>query len=553
MPAPTATGFVPGAPIVYDDATKGSGLDQFVHCSGSANKTTILEVTSGGVALFDYDGDGWQDVYLINGSTVDALKGRDPAPKAALFRNLGGKRFENVTDRAGVGNERWGMGVAAGDFDGDGWTDLYVTNFGPSRLFRNRGDGTFEDVAVRAGVAVHGWTTGATFGDYDGDGKLDLFVAGYVTFDVDRPTPPPKNGAPRICTYRGVPVMCGPIVYKGQRDWLFRNRGDGTFEDASDKAGVADRSGGYGLGAAFVDVDNDGRLDIAVANDSSPNFLYRNLGNGTFEDVGMASGFGFTDDGIVQACMGLAVGDYDNDGLDDFYVTNFSDEFNTLYHNEGGGSFSDVTLQSGQRDLTTPFLGWGTGFFDFDNDGLKDLFVANGHVYPEATVNDWGTSWDQRPLLLRNTGSKFAAVPAAPNSGLAMLRCARGMAFGDIDNDGDVDVVMNNLSSAPTLLINRGTPENHWITLDLVSGPTRPGPPVGAVVKCKAGGTRQRAVVTSGGSFASQPDLRVHFGLGGAAAVECLEIRWPSGRVEGITISEVDRIVRVREGEGSQK
>lgn len=549
----TAGGFVDNAPVVFVDDTAKSGIGGFVVKTSLGKKRYILETTSGGVAIFDFDNDGWLDIFLVNGSTLGALAGKEPSPKAALFRNRRDGSFEDVTAKAGVANERYGMGAAAADFDNDGWTDLYVTNFGKSRLYRNRGDGTFEDVAGRAGVTFDSWATGATFGDYDRDGLLDLFVAGYVRFDLEHPPESGPNGLGfNFCNYRGVPVMCGPRGLKGEGDRLYRNRGDGTFEDATTKAGVGDPGGAYGFGCAFFDADNDGDLDLAVANDSVANFLYLNRGDGTFEDVSLASGFALSENGREQACMGLGVGDYDNDGRDDLYVTNFSDDSNTLYHNDGGANFTDVTFQAGHGEPTIPFLGWGAGFFDFDNDGLKDVFVANGHVYPEVDANDWGMTWAERPLLFRNKdGKRFDLVPAATGSGLAVLRSARGAAWGDLDNDGRVDVVISAIDGPAALLRNRAGTSAHWLSVKLVGGKGSPRDATGAVVTCTTGAVRQRGLALSGGSYMSQSDVRVHFGLGKAARVDRLEVRWPSGKVETFAVPAIDRIITLTEGKGT--
>src|SRR5580700_5507345 len=373
----TAGGFVDGAPVVFEDITHAAGLDKFHHKSGTPEKTTILETPGSGVALIDYDNDGWLDIYLLNGSTVPAMKGKEAPPRAMLFHNNHDGTFSDVTDKAGVANERWGFGVAVADYDNDGWPDIYVANYGKNRLYHNNHDGTFTDVAEKAGVTLGGWSTGPTWGDYDRDGLLDLFVPGYVKFDVNHP---PRGG--KSCQFRGMNVFCGPQGLPGESDHLFHSNGDGTFTDVSVKAGVSDPAGLYGLASVFVDVDDVGWLDLAVANDSVPNYLYRNRRDGTFEDIGLASGFALADDGHAQASMGIAVGDYNRDGKVDFYLTAFSDDYNSLYRNEGAGNFSEIAYRAGLGYPTIPFLGWGTGFLDFDNDGLLDIFVANGHVYP---------------------------------------------------------------------------------------------------------------------------------------------------------------------------
>jgi hypothetical protein len=548
----TAGGFVDGAPVIFVDITHQSGLDKFHHRSGEPGKTTILETPGSGLALLDYDNDGWLDVFLLNGSTVAALKGKESAPRAMLLHNNHDGTFTDVTDQAGVANERWGFGVAIGDYDNDGWPDIYVSNFGKNRLYHNNHDGTFTDVAEKAGVTLGGWSTGATWGDYDHDGYLDLFVPGYVKFDISNPPISGQGGLPAgFCQFRGVTVMCGPRGLPGEPDHLFHNNHDGTFTDVSVKAGVDDKRGYYGLSSVFLDVDDDGWLDIAVANDSVPKYLYRNKHDGTFEDISYLSGFALNDEGREQAAMGIGVGDYNRDGRVDLYITNFSDDYNTLYRNDGDASFTDVSSKAGIANVTIPFLGWGTAFIDFDNDGLLDIFVANGHVYPAVDKTDWGTTYAQRPLLLRNlNGSKFEEVPPATGSGLAVLKAARGAAFGDLFNDGHVDVVLNNMDDTPTLLRNVAKNGNHWIAFRLVGAEKSPRDAIGAKVFLTTAGVRQRADVFSGGSYASSSDQRPHFGLGLASKVDKVEIFWPSGMKSEIVPPAVDRIYTVVEGKG---
>lgn len=548
----TAGGFVDGAPLVFANITHSAGLDKFHHRSGTPEKQTIIETPGSGVALLDYDNDGWLDIYLLNGSTVAALKGQEDPPHAMLLHNNHDGTFTDVTDKAGVANERWGFGVAVGDYDNDGWPDIYVSNFGKNRLYHNNHDGTFTDVAEKAGVTLGGWSTGATWGDYDHDGRLDLFVPGYAKFDSDHPPFSGQGGLPAgFCQFRSVEVMCGPRGLPGEGDHLFHNNGDGTFTDVSVKAGVSDPRGYYGFASVFVDVDDDGWLDLAVANDSVPKYLYRNKHDGTFEDISYLSGFALNDEGREQASMGIAVGDFNRDGKVDFYITNFSDDYNTLYRNDGDANFSDITARAKIATLTIPFLGWGTGFLDYDNDGLLDIFVANGHVYPGVDKQDWGTTWAQRPLLLRNLdGARFEEVPPATGSGLAVVVTARGAAFGDLFNDGRIDVVLNNIDSAPTLLRNVVKNSNHWLTFKLVGGPKSPRDAIGAKVFVTTGAVRQRADVFSGGSYASSSDQRLHFGLGSATKVDKVEIEWPSGAKQEISIPAVDRIYKVVEGKG---
>lgn len=546
----TAGGFVDGAPVVFIDITEQSGLNKFRHRSGTPEKKTIIETPGSGVALLDYDNDGWLDIYLLNGSTMSALQGKEPPPRAMLFHNNHDGTFTDVTDKAGVANERWGFGTAVADYDNDGWPDIYVANFGKNRLYHNNHDGTFTDVAEKAGVTVGGWSAGPTWGDYDHDGRLDLFVPGYVKFDQNHP-PIAGQGSipPNFCQFRGVAVMCGPRGLHGEADHLFHNNGDGTFTDVSLKAGVSDPSGYYGLASVFVDVDDDGWVDLVVANDSTPNYLYRNRHNGTFEDVSYESGFALSEDGREQASMGIAVGDYNRDGKVDLFTTTFSDDYKTLYRNDGGGNFSDISYQAGLADPTIPFLAWGTGFLDFDNDGLLDIFIANGHVYPEADQHDWGSTWAERPQLFRNlNGSKFEEVAPATGSGLADVISARGAAFGDLFNDGHIDVVINNIDSTPTLLRNVVKNKNHWLTLKLVGGSKSPRDAIGTKIFLTAGGVRQRADVFSGGSYGSSSDPRVHFGLGSTTKIDKVEIHWPSGLKQEIAAPEIDRIITVEEG-----
>ncbi len=465
----------PNAPVVFADVTEKTALREFIHRSGTPQKNYIFEAPSGAVALFDYDGDELLDIYVLNGSTIPALQGKEKPPRSALYRNLGGWKFEEVTNKAGVANERWGMGVAVADYDNDGRPDLFVSNLGVSRLYHNNGDETFTDVAEKLNVARKGWSTGATWGDYDGDGRLDLFVPGYVELDFDKLPPSPadssKPGArgQNFCQFRGVAVMCGPRGLTGEGDTLYRQKPDGTFEDVSKKAGVDDPQRYYGFTSSFVHANDDDLLDLIVVNDSTPNQLYINKGNGTFEETGYPSGVALNENGREQAGMGLAIGDYDNDGQVDFHITNFSDDSNTLYHNDGEGNFTDVTFPTGLGEPSIPFLGWGTSFLDYDNDGWSDLIVANGHVYPAVDDHQWGTSYAQQPLLFRNLkNGRFERIGAVPGSGLARALTARGLAVGDLDNDGRLDVVMNNIDSRPTVLRNVASPAGNWLSIRLV-------------------------------------------------------------------------------------
>jgi enediyne biosynthesis protein E4 len=548
----TAGGFVDSGPVVFEDITKQSGLASWHHTMGTPEKQFIIEANGSGVGLIDYDNDGWLDIYLVNGSTYDALDGKAEPPHAALFHNNHDGTFTNVAAKAGVTNDRWGFGVAIGDYDNDGWPDIFVANYGKNRLYHNNHDGTFTDVGEKAGITLGNWSAGVTFGDYDGDGRLDIFVSGYVHFDRSNlPVPGTKAVGYSFCNFRGVGVMCGPRGLEGEPDHLFHNNGDGTFTDVSVKAGVSDPNKYYGFSSVFVDLNNDGKVDLAVADDSTPNYLYINKGNGTFEDDSYASGFALNQDGREVAAMGLAVGDYENNGLDDLLVTTFSDDYKVLFHNDGDANYTDVSYHAGIAQDTIPFLGWGVEFIDYDNDGWKDLMMVNGHVYPSVDKYDWGTTFAERPLLYRNLqGKKFQLVPPVKDTGLAVVTPGRGAAFGDLFNDGKIDVVINSLDTTPVLLRNVNADHHHWVEMKLVGGAKSPRDAVGATVYLMANGMKQREDVMSGGSYISSNDQRVHFGLGDAGTVDGVEIHWPSGAVEKLKLPNVDRIFTVQEGKG---
>ena len=550
----TAGGFIKDGPVLFKDIARQAGLTAWKHVMGTPEKKYIIEANGSGVCLLDYDNDGWLDIYLVNGSTYDAESGKVAPPKAALFHNNHDGTFTNVTDKAGVANGRWGFGCAVADYDNDGWPDIYVTNFGKNRLYHNNHDGTFTDVAEKAGVALGNWSTGATWGDYDGDGRLDLFVPGYVHYDLANPPASGDKGvAYSFCQFRGENVMCGPRGLQGEPDHLFHNYGDGTFTDVSDKAGVADKNGYYGLTSLFVDVNNDGRPDLLVGNDSTPNYLYLNKGDGTFEDISYASGYALNENGRETATMGIAAGDYQNNGLVDLYNTTFSDDYNPLYRNDGDANFTDISYQLGIAEPTVPFLGWGDAFFDYDNDGWKDLIVANGHVYPIVDKEPWGTSFAQRPLLFHNIeGKRFDLVPAVEGTALAQTYVGRGLAVGDLFNDGKLDVVINVMDGVPALLRNVSPDKHHWIGFKLVGGLKSPRDAVGATVYLTANKMRQRGDVISGGSYASTSDPRLHFGLGDATTIDDIEVHWPSGAKEHFPAPQIDRIVTLKEGQGKK-
>ncbi|MDQ3131658.1 MAG: CRTAC1 family protein [Acidobacteriota bacterium] len=551
------------APRVFEDVTAQTVLKDFRCVSGGKAKEYILETTACTVAVFDYDNDGKPDIYLLNGSTMNAELGREKAPKSALYRNLGNWKFEDVTEKAGVANERWGMGAAIGDYDNDGFSDIFVGNYGTSRLYKNNRNGTFTDVAAKVGLDIKGWHTGATFGDYDKDGRLDIFIPAYLEFDLKNLPPSPlatekQNGGKNPCQFRGQPVMCGPRGLKGAKDRLFHQKADGTFEEVGDKIGVRDEGDLYGFASVFIDVDDDKDLDLLVVNDSTPKQLYLNNGSGAFEEIGYPSGIALNENGREQAGMGLAVGDYDNDGRVDFYITNFSDDSNTLYRNDGDANFTDITFQAGLGEPTIPFLGWGTSFLDYDNDGWKDVVVANGHVYPAVDDFQWGTSFAQQILLFQNTKPatknnqiRYERIAAAPNSGLAKAFTARGIAAADFDGDGRLDLIVNNLDSAPALLRNVAEAKGNWLALKLVGDSSKKTPKdaVGSTVYATTGKLRQRFDVTSGAGYASQNDQTIHIGLGGAVKIDSLEIIWANGETQKIAVDKINRMMTIKQSD----
>jgi enediyne biosynthesis protein E4 len=559
----TAGGFVDTGPVIFEDITKQAGLAGWRHKMGVPEKNFIVETNGSGVCLIDYDNDGWLDIYLVNGSTFDALDGKEETPHAALFHNNHDGTFTDVSAQAGVTNDRWGYGCSVADYDNDGWPDLFVGNYGKNRLYHNNHDGTFTDVAEKAGVALGNWSTGSAWGDYDGDGLLDLYVAGYVHFDRDNlPIGGSKAMGYSYCQYRGTAVNCGPRGLTGEPDHLFHNNGDGTFTDVTAKAGVEDKDRYYGFTAIFIDLNGGGKPDLVVGNDSTPNYLYVNKGNGTFDDESYLSGFALNSDGREIASMGVAAGDYENNGQVDFFITDFGDDYKVLFHNDGDASFTDVSYKAGVAQTTIPFVGWGDGFIDYDNDGWLDLFMVNGHVYPQVDQHEWGTTFAERPLLFHNVpdpsgkGRKFAYVPPVKGTGLADVIPGRGAAFGDLFNDGKIDVVINPIDGPPVLLRNVNPDHHHWVELKLVGGgktATSPGSPrdaTCATAYLTANGMRQRQDVLASGSYISANDRRLHFGLGDATNAGSVEIHWPSGAKETIKLPAVDRIYTISEGKG---
>jgi hypothetical protein len=533
-----------GIPQLID--ITGSTRIQFDHLSSPAKKY-IVESMSGGVAIIDYDRDGWPDIYFTNAPSIDmALAGRKA--RSALYHNNHDGTFTDVTDKAGVGNPCWAMGASIGDYDNDGWPDLLVTCFGGVTLFRNNRDGTFSNVTTQAGLGRDsGWATGAAFGDYDRDGWVDLFVAHYVDLDLKDL---PEFGSKPTCQYHGIAVQCGPRGLKGSPDALYHNNGNGTFTEVAKTAGVADTQRFFGLTAVWSDFNNDGRLDLFVANDGEPNYLYRNDGNGHFTEVALDAGVAVNLDGGEQANMGVALGDYEHKGLFSIAITHFSEEYAALYRNDGALNFTDVSYASGIARGTTPYVGWGDAFFDLDNDGWPDLILVNGHVYPQVDTKDIGTSFREPKLLYLNQhNGTFRDVSKLAGAAIQIPQVSRGLAVGDLFNDGHLEIVVENLEGEPMILRTQGGPRNHWIGIQLEGVKGNPLA-LNARLRATAGDLVQQDEVRSGGSYLSQNDLRIHFGLAGHEKVDKMEIFWPSGRVETLTNLAADRFYILKEGQG---
>jgi hypothetical protein len=558
----TAGGFVDSGPVIFEDIAKKAGLSVWTHKMGVPEKNFIVETNGSGVCLIDYDNDGWPDIYLVNGATFDSLDGKEEPPHAALFRNNHDGTFTDVTQKAGVANDRWGYGCSVADYDNDGWPDLYVGNYGKNRLYHNNHDGTFTDKAEEAHVELGNWSPGSAWGDYDGDGLLDLYVTGYVHFDRDNlPIAGTKAVGYASCLYRGASVNCGPRGLIGEPDHLFHNNGDGTFTDTTAKAGIVDKDKYYGFTVIFASLKGDGKPDLLVGNDSEPNFLYVNKGDGTFDDESYVSGFALNKDGREIASMGIAAGDYENNGLLDFFVSDFGDDYKVLFHNDGETSFTDVSYRAGIAQTTIPFVGWGDGFLDYDNDGWLDLFEVNGHVYPQVDKHEWGTTFAERPLLFHNVPDgpkdrKFEYVPPVKDSGLAVVIPGRGAAFGDLFNDGKIDVIINPIDGPPVLLRNVNPDHHHWVEMKLVggvnpaTGKKSPRDATCSTVFLKANGMRQRQDVLASGSYIGANDRRLHFGLGNATDAGTAEIHWSSGAKQLVKLPAVDRIYTITEGKG---
>ncbi|WP_158785501.1 CRTAC1 family protein [Granulicella sp. L46] len=534
-----------GRPVPQlEDVTAASNI-AFKHTS-DPSKRYIVESMSGGVVLIDYDRDGWPDIYFTNAPTVEmAVKGEKSL--GVLYHNNHDGTFTDVTAKAALNTRCFAMGGAVGDYNNDGWPDLYVTCLGGNILYRNNGDGTFTDVTAKAGVSDGRWSTGAAFGDYDGDGFVDLMVTNYVDFHLDDM---PGFGSAAFCKYRGIDVQCGPRGLRGAGDALFHNNGDGTFTDISKTAGVDDPNGYYGLAVVWVDFNNTGRPDIYVANDSTPKFLYQNLGGGKFKEIGLESGTAVSEDGSEQASMGLAIGDYNHTGRPSIYVTNFSDENDLLYRNDGKWNFTEVSYPSGVAVPSLPYVKWGTAFVDLDNDGWLDLIAVDGHVYPQVDTLPSGARYREPKLLqLNQQDGTFCDASVQAGKALTESRVSRGLAVGDLFNDGNMDVVVGDIDGAPMLLRNRGIPGRHWVSFEL-QGTRSNRLALNARIAIVAGGMTQTSEILSGGSYLSQNDLRVHFGLGSATNVDSVQIHWPSGKSETLPPLAADHFYSVVEGRG---
>jgi hypothetical protein len=532
--------------VQFTEVSRQAGIDSFRHVAGGPNKEYIVESKGGGVAVFDYDGDGWMDIFLVSGATFEDLQGPPSAipRRNKLFRNNHDGTFTDVTSLAGLTDAGWGMGASAADYDNDGHTDLYITYYGQNVLYHNNGNGTFTDVTSKAGVSAGGWSTGAAWGDYDRDGDLDLYVARYIDFVRGEI---PRRGSSPFCQYNGVPVLCGPRGLKPLGDILYRNNGDGTFTDVTREALGPDLPQYYGFTPLWLDTDSDGWPDLYVADDGTPNLLYHNRGDGTFEEIGAVAGCAYSRDGLEQSSMGADFGDFNHDGNLDIFVASFSDDYNTLYRNLGRGSFSDVTVEAGLYSVSWNMVSWGTKFIDYDLDGWPDLFIANGHVYPEA--DQWGmeTGFRQHPQVLRNErDGTFKDMTAELGPGLLRKDLGRGVAVGDLDNDGDMDVVINNLDGHPWLLRCDSASDAQWILIEL-QGTRSNRDGLGARVFVRTAGFEQMQEAHRSGGFCASNDPRVHFGLGNATLIDELEIRWPSGVIQKFKAVKSRQILHIKE------
>ncbi len=537
-------------PATFVDVAKEAGLKMRFASGSEQSKKYIVEANGTGVAFLDYNNDGRQDLFLVNGSTLEGFP-EGTAPTNHLYRNEGGGRFADVTREANLAKSGWGNGVCIADFDNDGFDDLYVTYWGTNVLYRNDGKGKFSDVTARAGVGGSGkeWSSGCTFIDYDRDGNADLFVTSYQAFDLAKA---PLPGKASNCEWKGMPVFCGPRGMPFGKATLYRNRGDGTFEDVTEKAGIASVQGYYAFTAVAADLNQDGWTDLYVACDSTPSLFFRNNKNGTFSDIATETGVAYNEHGFEQGGMGIGVGDFDNDGRLDLIKTNFSGDYPNLYHSIGGGIFEDLVVKAGLA-INPQYVGWGVGFADLDNDGWKDVFQVNGHVYPELDRKDGSEKYSNPRLVYRNLGNgAFEDVSAMAGAGAAQKRSSRGAAFGDFDNDGDVDVLVMNMGETPSLLRNDLKSANRWLKVAL-RGTKSNRSAIGATVVVEAGKTRQADAVLSQSSYISHNDSRLHFGLGAEARADRIVVRWPNGNEEKFPGAAAGRLVLLVEGSGETK
>ena len=530
----------------FEDIGQQAGL-RVSHVS-SADKSYIIESVSGGIGLMDCDNDGKLDIVAVHGSTVDRYRRQGGDPLVTLYHQDADLKFTDITREAGLSHKGWGMGIAVADYDNDGLPDLYVTGYGGNTLYHNLGNCKFEDVTEKAGVSGGGLSLGAAWGDYDRDGRVDLFVSRYVHVDMNKL--PELGSNEKFCQFRGVLVQCGPWGMLGESDFLFHNRGDGTFEEVSKKAGVDDSRHYYGMGVAWGDLDNDGWPDLYVANDAGPNYMYRNKHDGSFEEVGMLLGADLSGDGQELGSMGVDLGDYNHDGRLSVFVTEFVDQSDTLYRNKDADGFADVSWSSQIAQPSHPYVGWGTGFFDMDNDGWLDIFAANGHVYPQVDAIPNAAHFRQPMLLFRNQrNGTFEEVASKTGLSDLPLRSRRGAAFGDINNDGCIDIVTLNVGELPSLLLNHCQNGNHRVSFKLLATKSN-RLAIGARVTIRTGKLTQFSEVKGGSSYISQNDLRQHFGLEQNDKIDELTIRWPNGNVETVRDLPADFIYTVIEGHG---
>jgi hypothetical protein len=535
--------------VQFIDVAQQAGLNVPNVWGGVDHKRVIIETKGSGLAFFDYDNDGWLDIYLTNGDRLDAHWPAGKAPTTHLFKNNRDGTFTDVTEKSGLGRSGWQTGVCVGDYDNDGWDDLFCTFWGHNILFHNNGNGTFTDVTQKAGLSQEKgrWGTGCTFLDYDRDGYLDLFVCNFIKLDPDKKLGPEDMN---FCQWKGVPTMCGPRGLPGDTNLLYHNNGDGTFSDVTEKAGILKPGPRYSITATSYDFDNDGWPDIYIAVDSEPSILFKNNHDGSFSDVAVMSGCAYNDDGHEQAGMGLGVADYDCDGWFDIFKTNFADDTSNLYHNNGDGTFSDVSFSSGVG-INNQYVAWGCGFIDYDNDGWADIVQINGHVYPEIDNYNFGETFKNPRLVYKNLGNgRFQDVSAQMGPGITERFSSRGAAFGDYDNDGGMDILILNMNDFPSLLHNVGGNKQNWIKIKL-QGTKCNRTAIGARVRVIVGKHIQMDEVHSGTSVMSQSDLRLHFGLGKAEAVDAIEVKWPTTqKVERFTMVKANQIVTIREGDG---